>query len=63
MSPYDLVLAVSLLTAPPGTPEQPPAADQWPGLQAALHETAIEWEIMDPRESRGGSVWLRRPGR
>src|SRR5438067_9930607 len=52
MSPYDLVLAAALLTAPPGTPEPAPAADRWPALQAALHQTAVEWEILDPRETR-----------
>lgn len=50
MSAYDLVIAAALLTAPPGTPEQPPTLADWPGLQAALHQKAIEMEILDPRE-------------
>jgi hypothetical protein len=52
MSPYDLVLAATLLTAPPGTPEPAPDADRWPALQAAIHQTAVEWEILDSRETR-----------
>jgi hypothetical protein len=35
-----------------GTPEQPPTPDRWPSLQAALHQTAIDWEILDRRETR-----------
>jgi hypothetical protein len=52
MSTYDLVLAATLLTAPPGTPEPAPDADRWPALQAAIHQTAVEWEILDSRETR-----------
>ena len=52
MSAYDMVLAAALLAAPPGTPELPPAATEWVGLQAALHKTAITWEILDEREAR-----------
>jgi hypothetical protein len=52
MTPCDLVLAAALLTSAPGIPEQPPTPDRWPGLQAALHKTAVEWEILDPRETR-----------
>jgi hypothetical protein len=52
MTACDLILAAALITAPPGTPEPPPAADQWAALQSALHKTAIEWEILDERETR-----------
>ncbi|MDB5311689.1 MAG: hypothetical protein JWO38_5891 [Gemmataceae bacterium] len=52
MTPCDLVLAAVLITAPPGTPELPPSPDRWAGLQGALHKTAIEWEILDERETR-----------
>lgn len=48
----DLLFAVMLLSVPAGTPELSPAADRWPAVQAALKHTAIEWEILDPRESR-----------
>jgi hypothetical protein len=52
MSPSDLFLATVLLSAPVGTPEQVPAAEQWPTVQASLHQIAIDWEILDPRETR-----------
>lgn len=52
MSPCELVLAAALLTAPADTPETPPPPEQWAGLQAALHATAVTWEILDPRETR-----------
>jgi hypothetical protein len=52
MSPSDLVLAAMLLSAPVGTIEQAPPQDRWPQLQAALHKTAIDWEILDARETR-----------
>lgn len=52
MSCYELALAITLLTTPPGVIEQQPTPDRWPALQQALHQTAIEWEILDPRETR-----------
>ena len=35
-----------------GTPEQTPPEERWPAVRKALHETAVRWEIMDPREER-----------
>ena len=52
MTASDLVLAALLISAPPGTPETPPSAERWSVVQAALHKTAIEWEILDERETR-----------
>ena len=52
MSGADLVLAAILLTTPPGTPEPAPPADRWPSLRDAIHHVAVEWEILDPRETR-----------
>ena len=52
MTPYDLVLAAVLISAPPGTPEQTPPPEQWVAMQAALHKTAVTWEILDERETR-----------
>jgi hypothetical protein len=52
MAPSDLILAAALLTAPVNTPEQTPAEDAWPAIRDALHKTAVDWEIMDPRETR-----------
>ncbi len=48
----DLLLAATLLTAPVGTPEQTPSDERWPAIRDAIHKTAIEWEIMDTRETR-----------
>jgi hypothetical protein len=53
MSGADLLLAAILITTPPGTPEtSPPPADKWPALRDAVHQLAVEWEILDPRETR-----------
>ena len=52
MSASDLILAAALLTAPVGTPEQTPQEDNWPAVRDAVHKIAVEWEIMDPRETR-----------
>lgn len=52
MSATDLVLAATLLAAPVGTPETTPCEERWPAVRAALHATAVKWEIMDPREER-----------
>ena len=52
MSASDLVLAAALLSAPVGTPEQAPAGERWESVRAAIHKTAVAWEIMDPREER-----------
>ena len=51
-SAMSFLAAISLLTTPPDVPEPVPDAEQWPELQAALVATAIEWEILDPRETR-----------
>ena len=52
MSHGDLILAAILLTTPPGVPEMPPPADQWVGTRDAIHKLAIDWEILDTRETR-----------
>jgi hypothetical protein len=52
MSPSDLVLAAALLSAPVGTPEQVPSEAEWPGVRDSIHKLAVEWEIMDERETR-----------
>ena len=52
MSATDLLLAATLLTAPVGTPENAPPAERWPAVRDAIHQTAVAWEIMDPREVR-----------
>ncbi|MBA4191263.1 MAG: hypothetical protein C0467_25050 [Planctomycetaceae bacterium] len=52
MAPSDLFFATVLLSAPVGTPEQVPPAERWVVVQSAVHEIAITWEILDPRETR-----------
>jgi hypothetical protein len=52
MSAGELILAAILLSTPPGTPEATPAAEQWPTLRDAIHKVAVDWEILDPRETR-----------
>src|SRR5580704_18107741 len=52
MAPSDMILAVMLLSAPVGTPEHSPPPDRWPHVQAAIHQIAIDWEILDSRETR-----------
>lgn len=42
-------LAIVMLTAPVGTPEHV-NPDNFPQLRTAIHNKAVEWEIMDPRE-------------
>jgi hypothetical protein len=51
MSAVDLFLAATLLAAPAGTPEHVPSEERWPVVRDAIHKTAIEWELMDPREA------------
>ena len=49
-TPYDCLVAIMILSAPPGTPEMIPCQNTWPGIQAGVHKVAIEWEILDDRE-------------
>lgn len=51
-SAMSCLVAVALLSSPVDLPEPHPDAEQWPELQAALISIAIEWEILDPRETR-----------
>lgn len=48
----DMLLAVSMLLAPVGTPEQTPSPERWADVSKAIQAVAIEWEIMDKREER-----------
>lgn len=52
MSPSDLFFATVLLSAPVGSPEQVPCPERFAAVQAAVHEIAVNWEILDPRETR-----------
>lgn len=48
----DVVVAIVLLTTSPDVPEPIPDPQAWSSLQASLTRLAIEWEILDPRETR-----------
>jgi hypothetical protein len=52
MTGADLVLAAVLLTTPPGTPECVPPEGRWPAIRDAIHQVAVQWELLDPRETR-----------
>lgn len=52
MAPSELFFATVLLSAPVGTPELTPPVERWATVQAAVHEVAINLEILDPRETR-----------
>ena len=45
-------MAFMLLTTPPGVVETPPDMATWSVLQASVQELAIQWEILDPRETK-----------
>lgn len=47
----DLVIAAALLHAPWGTPEPAPPPDRFPGLCDAVYRVAVEWQVMDKRET------------
>lgn len=48
----DLMLAGMLLMTPAGTPECPPPPERFISLRDAILQLAVEWEILDPRETR-----------
>jgi hypothetical protein len=52
MSGTECVLAMVLLVAPPGSPAPEVTAEEFPTLQAALHQCGVDWEILDPRETK-----------
>jgi hypothetical protein len=52
MVPVNYLLAVALLTAPPGSPEPGDQPVIFQVLRQPLQRIAIGWEILDPREAR-----------
>ncbi len=50
MVPLDYVLAVAVLTAPPGTGDQPLPAKELAHLRPAVRQVALSWELLDWRE-------------
>ena len=54
----EFLLAILLLTAQPGTPEPLPSEEAFPAIRDAVHKVAIEWEILDSRET--GYIFAKR---
>ena len=52
MSATDALIAFLLLTTPPCAPEPAPEPDRWPAIQQAVQKLALEWEILDERETK-----------
>jgi hypothetical protein len=52
MFPFQYLLAVALLTAPPDAPDPAVNPDLYANLRPTLQNLAIEWEILDKREVR-----------
>jgi hypothetical protein len=50
MSSWAYLLAASLLTTAPDVPEPAIPANDWPFVQEALQNLAVQWEILDPKE-------------
>jgi hypothetical protein len=50
MLPLDYVLAVAVLSAPPGAGEVPPDAAEFASLRGTLQAVALRRELLDPRE-------------
>jgi len=48
----ELLLASMLLMTPSGIPAICPPPDQFPTVRDAVHRVAVEWEILDERETR-----------
>lgn len=51
MSGAELAFAASLIVVCPGTPIPEVDRTEWPTVQAAVWTIAINWELMDPRET------------
>jgi hypothetical protein len=49
---FKYVLAAALLTAPPDSPDLADPASVYQALGPAFQAVAVEWEILDPRETR-----------
>lgn len=47
----DTAWAAIVLMLSPAVPEQVPPLELWPQARVSLQETAIEWELMDRRET------------
>lgn len=47
----DVIVAIILITGLPGTHEPVPSEDAFPAVRAIVHKVAIDWEILDGRET------------
>ena len=52
MAGSELVLAAMLLSIPPGIPATCPPEAVFPAMRDAIHQVAVQWEILDERETR-----------
>ena len=52
MVPFDSVLAIALLTAPPGSPDPAEMQSHFAAMKGPIQTLAVKWEILDPREVR-----------
>jgi hypothetical protein len=52
MCSQEVLMAVLLLTIPPGVPAGCPEQSCFPAIRDAIHQVAVEWEILDERETR-----------
>jgi len=46
----DVLTAILMLTGMPGTPEPCPSEADFPAVRKAVHQVAIQWELLDERE-------------
>ncbi|MGL6072756.1 MAG: hypothetical protein ACRC8S_01215 [Fimbriiglobus sp.] len=52
MCAAEILVATMMLTIPPGIPAGCPDPQQFPALRDAILQVAVEWEILDERETR-----------
>lgn len=52
MNASDLILAIALIAAEPGTEVQPIAATRFEAVRDAVKDEAVRRELLDPREAR-----------
>ncbi|CAN5402665.1 hypothetical protein BH11PLA2_BH11PLA2_27730 [soil metagenome] len=48
----EFAMAFMLLTTPPGVTEPPPDLAKWSVIQSSVQQLAMDWEILDPRETK-----------
>src|SRR5205807_7627890 len=52
MLPCDYLLALALLTAPPGSADSTVRPSMYSVMRLPIQAMAVKWEILDPREVR-----------